>query len=85
MLSLLFKLPAFPGAVTGEQQSMARTVAGAMMMGLRSQRNEYPAPVRLDLAGDGSQKAGGGLWMDNSALHKNSTIIEIRASKLPTF
>ena len=69
MLSLLFKMPALPMAVTGEQQSSARTVAGAiMMMDLRSQRNEYPAPVRLDVVADEFREADCWLWIGNSVL-----------------
>jgi hypothetical protein len=62
-LSLAYcsKLPALPMAVTGELQSGARTVAGAIVVvDGRSQRNEYPAPVRLNVLADEFWKLSSG-------------------------
>jgi hypothetical protein len=47
-------MPALPEAMSGEQQSGVRTVAGAILeVKFRSQRNEYPAPVRLNAVATG--------------------------------
>lgn len=48
IFSLLFKKPTLPEATVDEQQSGIRTVAGAISkIGRRSQRGQYPAPVKL--------------------------------------